>query len=309
MGRIHAGACYRELGRELRKCREAAGLTGRQLSMRTDWSEPTISRIEAGRVDITEEDVLFYLGPCRVYLPKAKEMLALCRDAQSKRGYWLSPHEQWREQLLKTLIFHEASADRSTAYEPQVVHGLLQTPEYVRALIGVERWRGPEGIDRFVEIRLHRQRILHVPHAAHFIFFLHEQALRLEVGNPAIMHEQMLKLVFLAALNHVTIRVVLASAELPAAFGGPFRLLEYAEHRPLVYLDNITSGLFLEDPDCVTPYRMLVPAIADVALDRGQSREWIAALASEYDRRSERHADGHRLEEEQLQPRRDERLR
>lgn len=295
MSRANATACYRELGEELRKRRLGAGLTGIELAERAGWERSKISRIESGYVGMNDFDVLHYLGFCGVYLPKARDLIALCDDAQRNLGYWLSPQGDWLEDSLRPLMYHEATADRSTSYQPQLVHGLLQTADYARARVGAELWRSREDVERCVRIRMNRQRILHVRRPASFTFFLHERALRVEVGDAATMHEQLLQIVFMTALSHVTVRVV-QSEEF--AFGGPFHLLEYNRHAPLVYLDNHSTGLFLEDPDYVQPYRALVPAIADAALDGGQSRELIAALADEYDRGSKRDA-GDRVEEEQ----------
>lgn len=299
MGRIVATACYRELGQELRKRREAAGLSGADLARRTGWPPAKISRIESGRYDLSDVDLLHYLGFCGVYESEARDLVALCRDAERRLGYWLSPHGQWLPDSLSSLIFHEATADASTIYQPQLVHGLLQTADYARARIAAEVWRGIEDIKQCVRIRMERQRILHVPRPAQFTFFLHEQALRTQVGTAVIMHEQMLKLVLLAALDHVSVRVVLAAAADQSVFGGPFHLFEYLQFRPLAYLDNHATGLFLEDPEYLEPYRRLVPAMSAIALDEGQSREWIATLASEYDRGSGPDVD-HRVEEEQL---------
>lgn len=295
MGREITTACYRELGEELRKRREAAGLTATHLARRIGWSLAKVSRIEHGRSNLKDVDVLHYLGFCGVYEGAARDVIKLCRDAERKLGYWLSPHGMWLEDSLGSLIFHETTAARSTSYEPQLVHGLLQTADYARARIAAERWRTPEEVDECVRIRLQRQRILHLPRPARFTFFLQERALRLRVGSAAVMHEQLLKVVLLSALSHVTVRVVPPSV----TFGGSFHLFEFAEHRPLVYLDNHATGLFLEDREYIEPYRTLIPAISEVALDGGQSRELIAALASEYDRGSERDA-GDPMEEEQL---------
>jgi hypothetical protein len=179
------------------------------------------------------------------------------------------------------------------------VHGLLQTEDYAHARIAATPLLGPEEIQQGVRVRMDRQRVLDRQFPAEFVFFLHEQALRLEVGSLAIMHEQMLKLVLVAALAHVTVRVVPSSAGERSAIGGSFRLFEYAQYPPLVYLDNTTTGLFLEDKEYVESFRELVPAISEVALDERQSRELIAALASEYDQRGTRDADD-RLEEEQF---------
>ncbi|WP_291408397.1 Scr1 family TA system antitoxin-like transcriptional regulator [Actinophytocola sp.] len=101
----------------------------------------------------------------------------------------------------------------------------------------------------------------------------------------------------------VVIRIVPSSAGAAGVFGGPFRVLRYAEHQPLVYLDTTVGGLFLEDQEFVATYGELIPTVADLALDEGQSREFIAALANELDRGSDQRHGHDRVEEEQLQQR------
>lgn len=287
------------MGAELRKQREAAGVTGKELANRVGWSQTKISRIEHGTRLVDPIELVEYLGYCGIFRPTSLELLELRREAEMKLGYWLSPYGDWLQDSLASLIYHEATAARTIVYEPALVAGLVQTRDYARARIAAEQWRTAQNVERCVQIRMERQRILRLERPARFTFFLHERALRFQVGSAAIMHDQLLKIVLLAALDHVTVRVVPASAEDESAFAGPFRLFEYSEHRPLVYLDNHTTGLFLEDQDFVRPYRALVSAISEVALDGGQSRELIATLASEYERGSKRDA-GHDLEEEQL---------
>lgn len=297
MGRKLVRACYRELGAELCKRREAAGLTVRDLAQRSGWSPAKVSRIENGLTEIDVVDLIFYVGFCEVYRAQALDLIAMCRDAERKLGYWLSPHDEWLEDSLSSLIYHEATAHRSTSYSPNGVHGLLQTADYARSWIVKERWRSRENIEECVRIRLERQRVLHMRMPGQFTFFMHEQALHRQMGDSSIMHDQLLHVVLLALLDNVTVRVVPSAAE--AEFGGPFHLFEYAQHPPLVYLDNHTTGLFLEDPEFVTAYRELVPVLADAALNGEQSRQLIASLAGEHDRGSERDA-GYHLEEEQL---------
>lgn len=72
--------------------------------------------------------------------------------------------------------------------------------------------------------------------------------------------------------------------EVQAVFGGGFRMMEYPGYRPLVYAQTHTASLFLEEPEEVRAYRGLLRELAVHALDAGQSREWLAALASEHDR-------------------------
>jgi transcriptional regulator with XRE-family HTH domain len=293
-----AMAQYRELGEELRKRRLAVGWTGGQLAEGTGWSATKVCRIETGQRELSMVELMQYLCTMRVPLGECKEVIQLCKDALINRGYWLSPHGEWLEDSLTSLIFHESTAAWLTIYDPQVVNGLLQTTDYARTWIASEPWRTPDDVERCVLIRRERQRILYAPHPKRFSFFVHEQALRRQVGGAAILYQQLLKLNRLATRSHISLRVVPQSAGEHSAFRSPFRLFEYPENRPLVYLDSYSTGLFLDDPEYVGPFRRLVPVLSEVALGEGQSRELIATLANEYGQGSELDADN--LEEEQL---------
>jgi transcriptional regulator with XRE-family HTH domain len=300
MGDLTSTACYRELGAELRKIREAAGLTEAALSQELGWSTTKISRSERGYIRLSQVDVILYLAFCGIYGDHGAELQALCREAEPKPGHWIRRHEQGLPETTRSLIYHEATATASTSYEPELVPGLLQTDAYIRAR-AIERWPNWDA-DFAVRLRMERQRILHLPSPANFTFFVHENAMRLVVGDRAIMHEQILALLLLDGLPHVAIRIVPAEAGAQAMLGGPFRLFEYEGHQPMVYLDGPVCGFFLEDREYVDGYRALLPTVANLALNEGESRAWLAALASEYDR------DGahDRVAEEQLQRQPDE---
>lgn len=279
MGRTINNACYRELGMELRRVRRATGMESQQLAGHLGWHVSKISRIEAGQVNISDIDVVHYLAPLGVFLRDAEGLLALCRDAMRNLGYWVRPKSQGMEDLLTPLIYHEAMANESVSYEPHLVPGLLQTQEYARAMISRFE-RTHEDIEYCVRARLQRKQILHQPNRR-FTFLIHENALRLMVGDLAIMQEQMLALTLLDGLPNVRIRVVPASA----TFDGAFRLFRFAEHRPLIYVSNQATGLFLEDKEFVDLYIELIPTVAAAALDAGQSRRFLADRANEFDRR------------------------
>ncbi|MPZ80428.1 MAG: helix-turn-helix domain-containing protein [Actinophytocola sp.] len=300
MGRDKAAACNRELGAELRKRREAAGMSGAAIANYTGWDKSKVSRVESGHIGLSPVDVLHYLGACQVWAPEAKEMLALCETAQRKLGHWLDGHSKWLAESGSSLIFHEATADRSVTYEPLYMPGLLQTADYARVWLARAPSEAAEAA-AMVQVRMDRQQVLHRPQRRPFAFFVHEQALRLRVGSAAIMQEQLLHLVLMSNLPHVMLRVVPASAGEQAILGGPFRLFEFRDHQPLVYLDGIATGFFLEDRDYVDQYRELLPELDAIAMGEGQSREFAAALADEHDRGShERNGGIYCLEEEQL---------
>lgn len=301
MGRNNAGACYRELGAELRKRREAAGLVGEDIVRVTGWHRSKVSRVELGQSEISVVDAIHYLAACKVFVTEAKEILDLCRDAERKLGYWVSAHGGWLEDSFSSLIYHEATADCSSVYAPTVIPGLLQTRGYARALMERIPGLSKEAIDAAVRTRGERQEILRRPRPARFAFFVHEQALRLQIGNTAIMHDQLLKLVLMAALPHVSLRVLPALAGERGVFGGSFELFEYRDYQSLVYFSAAWNGVFIEDRDFVADYRRLLPAMASAALDKGESRAFVAELADALDQRSHRREAGiYELEEEQL---------
>lgn len=301
MGTTRISARHRELGAELRRRRLATGTTIRKVTADTGWERTKVARIESGHHATDPVEAIFYLGACGVYEAQALDVLRLCREAERSASYWVSPDGELMETALNSLIYHESTASSLVIYEPMVVNGLLQTADYARTLIARERWRDAANVATCVKTRLARQEILGRPRPAGFTFFVHEQALSNQVGSGAIMHEQLLQVVLLSGMGHVRLRVVPTAAAEQAAFGGAFQLLSFVRHRPLVYLGNQATGLFLEDEDFVAPYRDLqLPLIAEAAWNEGQSRQFVAALAHEFDRGSHT-ADGvHQLEEEHL---------
>lgn len=292
----------------LREVREKAGLTATELARRLGWPLTTISRIENGRRTSSTTDVVQYAAMCGVKMPEIPPLLEFARLAERKQGYYLS--DRRIDGSLQSLIFHESAAECVIGYEPQVIPGLLQVPDYAQALVStVQSDIGAERVAGAVRTRMERRRILSVPNPAQFTFYIHEQALRFQVGTDATMHEQMLHLVLITALDNVAIRVVPSAARQRSAFGGGFQLMEFPDLRPIVSVDSLRlGGLILEDRDYVASYQKLVPMVADVAMDEGQSREYVASLADEHDRGSHRVA-ADILAQEQLQRGRGNELR
>lgn len=286
----------------LRRVREEAGLTATELARKLGWPLTTISRIENGRRTSTTTDVIQYVAMCGMKWHGTKPIVEFTRLAERKQGYYLS--DKGIGGSLQSLIFHESSAEHSIIYEPQVIHGLLQTPEYARALItAVNSDFTEDWVAGVVRTRMERRRILSLPNPARFTFYIHENALRLRCGTDEIMHEQLLHLVLTAALDNVTLRILPSAAGERSASGGAFHLMEFHELPPIVYLENLRDGgLILEDTYYVHSYHGLVSVLADVALDEGQSRKCAAGLADEYDRGSQQ-VVADVLEEEQLQRR------
>ncbi|MCT2587287.1 helix-turn-helix domain-containing protein [Actinophytocola gossypii] len=266
MGQVMGPAQVREVADELRTHREDMEIPAHVLADRLGWSPSKISRVENGLAPISEIDVVRYGAHCGMRAHEIEALLDMCRDPGAP-GFWMSKRSS-------TLIFHETQADSSTSYNPLVVPGMLQTQEYAAELIG-------DGSPWLVNLRMERQRLLS---DRPFEFFIHEQALRLPVGGNRVMNEQLLKLVLVAGRPSITVRVVPSSLGARSVHGGSFVLFHYESHKPLVYLEHGKMGFFLEDQECVDSFRLLRDRLGEMALSRGESREMLAALASEFDR-------------------------
>jgi hypothetical protein len=268
---------------------EQAGLNGKQAAHLLDWSTSRLSRLVSGKRGGNEVDVSAFLAVCQVTGTERARLLALCRD-QNTPG-WLQQHGSRLPQQLVTLIDHENKAMGYSDIQPLVVPGLLQTGDYARALISrVVNVPAAEVNDR-VAARLARQSLFSREHPARFTFYLHEFVLRTPVGGATVMSDQLHHLLRMSVRSYLTVRVVPASLGAHAAMAGPFIFMEFAEFRPVAYLESETSSLFLEKPAETQAYRRILGALAEAALDEGQSRELIATLATELYADREDHDD------------------
>ena len=269
----------RELGEGLRRAMEAAGLTGVEAARRLDWSPSRVSRMLSGTRGTTEVDVGMFLAVCGVCRRERDRLLAVCQD-QGVPG-WLQEYGDRLPKQIVTLVDHEDKAHGITDFEATWVPGLLQTPDYARALITQAGTVPADEIEERVSARLARQELFGRGTCARFAFFVHETALRLPVGGAAVLSDQLHHLLRMSVRPPVTIRVIPAALGGHAAVNGSFRLMEFPEFHPVVYLESETTALFLEKREQVNAYRRILYRLAGAALDEGHSRDLIATLAQE----------------------------
>ncbi|MGH3935012.1 MAG: helix-turn-helix domain-containing protein [Pseudonocardiaceae bacterium] len=279
----------RELGEGLREAMKQAGLSGKHAAALLDVTPSYVSMLLAGKRGASEVDIAAFLGVCRVKGAERDRLLALCRE-QDTPG-WFQQHGSALPKQLATLIDHENKAVTISAFEAVGVPGLLQTGEYARAVISRVVNVPPGEVDDRVAARLARQSLFSRHRPPRFTFYLHESALRLPVGGAAVMAEQLRHLHRMSARSYLSLRVVPIALGAHAAMTGAFYLMEFAEFKPVAYLESETSSLFLEKPDEIAAYRRILAALADTALSEGQSRELIAALATGLYANGEDHDD------------------
>ncbi|MGB6165270.1 MAG: helix-turn-helix transcriptional regulator [Pseudonocardiaceae bacterium] len=269
----------RELGAGLREAIKGAGLNGREAGHLLGWSESWVSRLLSGKRGGNPLDVAAFLGTCRVKNPERDRLLGLCQD-QHTPG-WLQQHGSRLPKQLRTLINHEDKAVTISDFEAIFVPGLLQTGDYARAVISCNVNMPAEEVEERVEARLARHSLFTRDYPPRFTFYVHEFVLRTPVGGPAVMFDQLDHLLRMSVRSSLTLRMVPAALGAHTAMTGAFRLMEFTEFKPVVYLESETCSLFLEKPEEIAAYHRILAGLADVALDEGESRELIATLATE----------------------------
>ncbi len=244
------------LGTHLRRLREASGLTTEQAAEAILATHSKISRLERGRSAAKQRDVADLLSLYGVTDEAEREaLLALTRQA-SVPGWW----QQYTDVLprwLELYIGLEKAASVIRTYEVQFVHGLMQTEDYARAVILISNAGAPaEEIDRRVSLRMERQQLLTQPDAPDLWAVLDEAALRRPPADPKVMRGQLERLLELTDLRNVTLQIVPFRAGPHAAAGGPFTILRFPEPDlpDVVYLEQLNSALYLDDPEDVVHY-------------------------------------------------------
>ncbi|MGD0374147.1 MAG: helix-turn-helix transcriptional regulator [Streptosporangiaceae bacterium] len=244
------------LGSQLRRLREAKGITREEAGYLIRASESKISRMELGRVGFKQRDVIDLLEMYGVDDGDARAALVrLARDANSP-GWW----HQYSDVLpdwFSVYVGLEEAASLLRVYEVQFLPGLLQTADYTRAI--VERGQSAataEEIERRVLLRAARQEVLAKPGPPRLWAVVDEAALRRPIGGPAVMRAQLERLIAATEEPKVTVQVVPFDSGGHAAEGGAFTIMRFpeAELPDVVYIEQLTSALYLDKREDVEKY-------------------------------------------------------
>ncbi|AEW97934.1 MULTISPECIES: helix-turn-helix domain-containing protein [Streptomycetaceae] len=268
------------LGTQLRKLREAAGISREHAGDAIRGSHAKISRLELGRVSFKERDVADLLTLYGVHDEDERaEYLTLARHANTP-GWWYR-YGDVLPSWFETHIGLEEAATLIRTYEVQFVPGLLQTEEYARA---VTRLGHPDAsareIERRVDLRMARQKMLAQPEAPRLWAVIDEAALRRPLGGPEAMRDQLTHLLRMAELPNVTIQVAPFSVGGLAAAGGPITILRFQEPDlpDIVYLEQLTSALYLDKPDDIDRYLTVMDRLCAEAAEPRHSVRFIKEL-------------------------------
>ncbi|RFC73788.1 helix-turn-helix transcriptional regulator [Streptomyces sp. AcE210] len=272
----------RRLGQELRRLRELKGMTAEEVAERLLVSQSKISRLENGRRSISQRDVRDLCGVYEVEDHRIVDSLMQMAKDSRQQGWWHS----FGDIPYSVYIGLETDAASLRVYDPQVVPGLLQTRAYAETLItGALPETTTTDIDKRVQVRVRRQERIAAPdNPLRLWTVLDESALRRVVGSRAVMREQLEHLVEQSQLPHVTVQVIPFDMGAHPGLNGQYAILEFpdAADSSVVYIEGVTSDLYLEKANDVQKYSVMYEHLRAQALNVEQSRQFIAKIAQEY---------------------------
>ncbi len=279
----------RQLGRYLRKLRTDARMTVKAAADALEWSEAKMWRIETGNTSLRSLDVE---AMCRAYGAPDEMREALMGLAKETKGKgWWHAYGDVIPGGFDLYVGLEEATESLEQYAPELVPGLLQTPDYHRALLNKSRpdLQGDEA-DRRVQLRAQRQNLItRVTSPPKLRVVLNEAVIRRVVGGPDVMADQLVRLTEMNERPNVSIRVA------PFSFGAHggfdtalFTLMRFPttgdgrDHEPpTVYVQGFTGALYLDKPHEIHRYAEAFAEMWDDALPQDDSTALFHRMARE----------------------------
>lgn len=283
----------RRLGAELRALRDRAGLTIEEVAKELECSVSKVSRLETGQGIPKVRDVRDLLNRYGVTDQARRDrLIRWARDGQ-RQGWWQDfsdvlapdPEDPLRPDNFSRYVALEQDASELRSFENAVVHGLLQTEDYARAVLSALLTADPEVTERLVEFRMRRQERLYVaedPLKIHLI--IEEDVLHRPVGGEQVKRAQLKRLLVDAQRPNITIQVLPFSVGTHPAVNGPFEVLTFPDldDADLVYVESHLGEIYLEKERDVEVYERMFDDLAGMALTPEQSMALAATFMQDH---------------------------
>jgi len=273
------------LGRRLQELREAAGLKREEAARALRVASATVRRVEMAEVSLKIPYVHVLLTAYGVPEDEVAMFVDLTEEA-NEPGWW----QRFSDVLPDWFSMHvslEGSARLIRSYEPHFVPGLLQTPEYARAVMeaGTIGHTGPEAVERHVSLRMARQKLLTREHPPHLWVIIDETVLRRPVSiDGKVMRDQLDRLLDASESGHVTIQVAEFRDGPHPGTSAPFELFRFAEPElpDMVYTEYLTGALYLDSRREVASHLEVLDHMTAGAASAQRTKEIIAEYRDGY---------------------------
>lgn len=250
----YEGRAIKGFAGDLTAWRQQMGLTKADLAARLGYDASLVGQFEACK-NIPSRD---FAEDCDSFFHTPGSFVRHWEAIEEERGQELLPPG------FPDFVTRECAATWMYVFEPAVLTGLFQTPDYARAVLEVSY--GSEEIERLIETRMSRQRILVRKHPPQVVVVFEESAIRRMVGSAENMRTQYRRLIEIAELPNVTLYVIPASKGAHAGLPGAFTILGFAEDPEVVYTEGYLGGQFNEDRCSVQQYRLIFDLIRGAAM-------------------------------------------
>jgi transcriptional regulator with XRE-family HTH domain len=263
----------RRVGAELRRLREASGATTAQAAELLSCSPAKISRIENGIVSVRVVDLRLLLDSYGVDDAEHRSYLErLARDS-NKRGWW-QDYGDTIPPYYADFIGLESDASSIKTWEPTTVPGLLQTPEYARAvMLANPAMVSPDKLENFIGIRQERQARLEQGTDARLDAVIWEVALITTVGGDQVQRGQLTRMLELMNRPNISVQVLPLEAGDQASMAGSFVMFSFGSERSVstVFVEHLTSSQYLEMDQELRGYTLVFDALRSAALSPAAS--------------------------------------
>ena len=251
----------------LREARHKAGLNSDEMGAKLGYSGAMVRSVESGH-----------------RLPKPD----LARNADEFFGYpgiFAMMEERLRDlpfpASYRPFVPHEKAARILRMFEPALVPGLFQTPEYARCVLAARPHTSNDEVENLLAARLARQEILAGDDAPLLYVLLEEAILHRQVGTAQVMRDQHSHLVDVSQRVNVTLQVIPFAAGPHIGLQGGFIIAEMPDSSSIVFLDDIADGQVSENEETVSQVTQRFEALRAEALPKGASRDLIRKVAEE----------------------------
>jgi transcriptional regulator with XRE-family HTH domain len=268
-----------QLGQQMRQLREAAGITVRAAAKEIESSNATMSKIESGKQAARPLYVKLLATMYGVEPAVRQSLIELAGEANQSE--WFASLAKHIPDWFKLYLGYEGAASERRVYSVELIDGLLQTPEYARAIARANRPdASDEDLDSSISVRQGRQGRLTSDDPLTLHAIINEAALRRVIGSPKIMRDQLEHVVKLSKLPNVTVQILPFSAGAHPAMTAPFVLLGFDDHPGMntVYLENGRGALYLEGKADLTRYGWIFGELCKLALNPVKSRTLLATV-------------------------------
>jgi transcriptional regulator with XRE-family HTH domain len=257
-------------GAELRRARAAAGMTQEQLGRELSFSGDMVGKIETSERAPTPD----FAARCDGVFPHLGGLFGRLLELARR---WEGPHPQWFRDYLKA----EQEATSLRWWEPVLIPGLLQAPDYARALLSAGPDTEDDEVEDLVSARIQRQAVLDRPRPPQLWVVVDDAVLHRLIGSRQVMHDQLLHLAEMSCRSNITVQVVPAGIGAHAGLNGAFIVAGFESAPSILYAETAVEGQTIEKPALVSRAALAFDRLRSEALPRGVSRDLIGKVAEE----------------------------